>query len=1032
MRRVSELFWRFLPAVRRGERSRALFFIGLMTLLSAAQTLGLAGSEALLLARLGPTRLPEAFVAAALVTVAGSLLYASKVGALRNDSLFVGMLLAAAALLGAATPAALSGDARVLVGLFCAFYLTQAVFVNHFWTFSGDYFDTLTSKRLFPVFTVGSSVGGLLGGVAALLSIRALGAVSLIAGWALLLACAALLLYLGRRSMRGWGPVELAEADETSVQAMRAAAGYLRRARLGRALALSALGMVLSLFIAQYVYSQIFAAAFPRPEALATFFAGYLAITNLVEIALELWLTPWLIRNLGVPSAQLVHPLLMLSAFGGLAFQPGVASGVAARATRELVDNAVAQPIRSLVCNALPLRLRGRLRAFLEGVVVYAGMAVAGALLLALGDPPPRVLAAVGGVASLLYLGANWVVRREYVRELEVAIRAGRLDLSEVEGIGRFETERLAQVARALLQEETRRASPSLLRMLPQLAEHGALDLVREGLQHPQAEVRAACVSALAEAPGDDVDALRAACADADPRVRRAALEALARRPEASQLLQAELQARRADPDVQVRARAAALAGADGVGWLRAMLRSPDASEATAAAALAPASLAGEVAARARDASAPLRAVALERLAEVAPGAPLPPGALAEALAAPEPRLRGAALRLLSRTAGPDLGRVARGLADPALAPRGEAIRALAGHGEAGVAAAEAYFRDGRERAVRAALEVVARVDAPSRRELLRRELLHHVQRMWACELALPLLPEESDVASTFLRLAFDDEAGRHRRLAFRILGLDGNPRAIRNVYRALRFGAPRARADALEVLSNLGDREASRLLVLRFEGELDDERRMDALALVRVPAERAALLRESRRAESLWIRAAAAALDPSLGHNAVGVATMERLLALKKVPLFESLTLDQLDAVARLGEERDFQPGEVIVREGEAGDELYVLLEGSVEVFQERQGVQQRLRAIAAVAYFGEMAVLDNQPRSATIVVREPSRLLALAGHQPEGADPPDAGHLVRDPARALGAGAERRAALSPPGVCLRGNAPHSILPRA
>ncbi|HEX5068197.1 MAG TPA: cyclic nucleotide-binding domain-containing protein [Myxococcota bacterium] len=984
MRRVSELFWRFLPAVRRAERSRAVFFTGLMTLLSAAQTLGLAGSEALLLSRLGPARLPEAFVAAALVTVAGSLLYASRVGVLRNDRLFIGMLIAAGVLLGVAVPGALAGQPLVLIGLFCVFYLTQAVFVNHFWTFSGDFFDTLTSKRLFPVFTVGSSVGGLLGGVAALAAVGTLGPASLIAGWALLLACAALLLLVTRRLLRSWGPVEFEEADETSVEGMRAAASYLRRTPLGRALALSALGMVLSLFLAQYLYSEIFAAAFPQPETLATFFAAYLAITNLIEIALELWVTPWLIRHLGVPSAQLAHPLLMLASFGALFVQPGLAAGVSARVSRELIDNAVAQPIRSLVCNALPQRLRGRLRAFLEGVVVYAGMAAAGALLLALDEPPVKALAVVGGAASLLYLGAGWIVRREYVRELESAIRAGRLDLSEVEGIGRFETERLAEFARTLLREDARRPSPSLLRMLPQLAEHGAQGLVREGLRHPNAQVRAACVSALARTPeaGSDVETLRAACSDADPGVRRAALDALARHPAALDALRAELEARRADPDVRVRARAASLAGASGVAWLRDMLRSPDEDAAAAAAALAPASLAADVAARASDAGAPLRSVALERLAEVDPGAALPRGALADALGAPEPRLRAAGLRLLSHARTPDLARVARGLADPALAPRGEAIRALAAHGEAGVTAAQAYLRDGRERAVRAALEVVARVDAPSRRELLRRELLHRARLMWACELALPDLPQEADIPTRFLRLAFADEAARHRRLAFRILGLDGNPRAIRNVYRALRFGAPRARADALEVLSNLGDREAARLLVLRFEGELDEEHRRAARSLVPVPTDAASLLREARGAESLWIRAAAAALDPSLGHNAVGVETMERLLALKKVPLFESLTLDQLDAVARLAEERDFRLGEVIVHEGDAGGELFLLLEGVVEVFQGREGgAREKLGEIAAVDYFGEMAVLDDQPRSATIVAREPTRLLALAG---------------------------------------------------
>jgi HEAT repeat protein len=983
MHRVSELFWRLLPAVRRSERSRAVFFAGLMTLLSAAQTLGLAGSEALLLANLGAERLPEAFIVAALVAVAGSLLYAWGVGAARNDRLFGWMLVGSALLLAAATPAAARGAPPVLIALFCAFYLTQAVFLNHFWTFSGDYFDTLTSKRLFPVFTVGSSVGGLLGALAAALGSRSFGAASLIAGWALLLGCAALLLRLARRPLHRWGPLELAESDETSMQGLRAAASHLRRTRFGRWLVLYSLGMVLALFIAQYLYSGLFAAAFPRPEALAMFLALYLAVTNLIEIALELWVTPWLIRRFGVPSAQLVHPLLVMASFGALAYRHGLAAGVAARVGRELVDNAVAQPIRSLVYNALPARLRGRIRAALEGVVVYAGMAGAGLLLLLLEAPEPFTLATLGSVAATLYLGAGLVVRREYLRELEDAIRAGRLDLSEVEGVGRFETEHLAQLAMRLLEEEAPRPSRSLLRLLPRLAELGALEPVRSGLRHPHSEVRVACVAAIGAArdPGDAA-ALREACADPDASVRRTALRALAGWAEVAEGARPELEARRRDPDPVARAEAAALSGADGEEWLRAMLRSSDVLEATAAAALAPAGFAAALAARARDTDPRVRAAVLERLAEVAPGTDLPEQTLPEALAAPDPRLRSAALRLLAHRPDTDPGRVARGLTDPALAPRGAAISALVARGEVGVRAAQVYLRDGRERAVRAALEVTARVDAPARREQLRRELLHHVRQLWTSELVLPLLPQESDTAATFLRLAWEDEAARHRRLAFRILGMDGNPRAIRNVYRALRFGARRARADALEVLSNLGDREAARLLVLRFEGPLDEEKRAAASALVPVPAERGALLALSRRAESLWIRAAAAALDPSLGHNAVGVATMERLLALRKVPLFESLTLDQLDAVDQLAVERDYQPGEVIVRQGEAGDELFMLLEGSVDVLLDHgQPTQERLRTLEAVDYFGEMAILDDQPRSATIVANRPSRLLALAG---------------------------------------------------
>ena len=90
-----QLFWRFAPDVRSHERSRFLFFAGLVALGSAAQTLGLVGSEALFLSRFGVSKLPETFIAAAAVTVLGTLGYAASVGRLRNDWLFLWMTLGA-------------------------------------------------------------------------------------------------------------------------------------------------------------------------------------------------------------------------------------------------------------------------------------------------------------------------------------------------------------------------------------------------------------------------------------------------------------------------------------------------------------------------------------------------------------------------------------------------------------------------------------------------------------------------------------------------------------------------------------------------------------------------------------------------------------------------------------------------------------------------------------------------------------------------------------------------------------------------
>ena len=111
--------------------------------------------------------------------------------------------------------------------------------------------------------------------------------------------------------------------------------------------------------------------------------------------------------------------------------------------------------------------------------------------------------------------------------------------------------------------------------------------------------------------------------------------------------------------------------------------------------------------------------------------------------------------------------------------------------------------------------------------------------------------------------------------------------------------------------------------------------------------------------------------------------AIMERLLALKEVPLFKNLSLDQLEAVHQITKEVEYLPGEVILKQGDRGDELYMLLEGRVRIFtnygtpnEDEKGEQR------AVSAFGEMAVLHDGERTATVVAAERSHLLCLDGN--------------------------------------------------
>ena len=108
----------------------------------------------------------------------------------------------------------------------------------------------------------------------------------------------------------------------------------------------------------------------------------------------------------------------------------------------------------------------------------------------------------------------------------------------------------------------------------------------------------------------------------------------------------------------------------------------------------------------------------------------------------------------------------------------------------------------------------------------------------------------------------------------------------------------------------------------------------------------------------------------------------MEGLLALRNVSLFTHLTLEQLEVINRLMREAHYLAGEAVVREGDEGDDLYVLLDGEVDCFKNQGGHDEIfLSTLTAGMYFGEIAIFDSAPRSATVVVTRDVRLLTLDG---------------------------------------------------
>ncbi len=981
---TAELGARWLPAVRVRERGRAGFFLALGACVTLAQTVGLAGSEALFLSRLGAGWLPATFVLASGTTVLASIGYAFRVGAARNDRVGVELLAVAAFAVAGVALGVTLGWTWTLPALLCLYFAGQAVLVNHFWTLVGDHFDVVASKRVVPLFTAGMSVGGAVGGALALALGRGGSASWLIWAWALGLAAAAALVRLSRSRLRRWGRLEFEEEDETSAASLQAAVRFVRIDPIGRWLVASTLAMVLALFVAQYQYSDVLARSYPDEARLAAFLGLFLAVTNALELVVELALAPWLIRRAGVPRTNLLHPVLTLVSFLVLAASYRLPAALLARMNREMLENALANPVRNLVYNALPLRFRARIRAFLEGIVVYAGMSVAGVILLLAGDLPPAGLSLAGAGLALLYLLANGRVRIHYRRALVDELRARRLDLRALGGeLGRREVSELARLWAGLLRSEAERPSPVLLDLPPLLAARGFLEPLRNALGHSHPAVRRASLAALATTEmAGDVSLWTRALGDADPEVR---LQALMRLPEAHETaLAPELRARLGDDDPRLRAEAARRLGTEGHERLVRMAASGDVREARAALERLPRPLGAEALRRLEDRHPDVRAAALACLARLDRCAEASLGTLIEALGDPSASVRLAAVACLAAHPDPAAREaLGRGLADPIREVRHAAVAALARHGDLGCEVARPALDAENEVEVRAALRVLGAVQTRRAREWLRTEQRRRVRAAWQAQLALRVVPLESDRGGALLRLAYGDAFTRELRLAFAALAQLEDSSVVRSVERTLRHAPVRVQGDALEVLANLGDSQASEAMALLLERSGLEERLGSLRLELKAPRDLEELRATGRESSSRWIRLAMEAASVTASARA-GENFMERLLFLRQVGLFSGLTLEQLEAIEGMTHEVQFVSGEVIVPEGAPGKELFLVVEGEVAVYKDHgtpRAVQ--LNTLGAGSYFGEMAVLDNAPRSATVVAVAPTRLLTLDGER-------------------------------------------------
>lgn len=104
-----------------------------------------------------------------------------------------------------------------------------------------------------------------------------------------------------------------------------------------------------------------------------------------------------------------------------------------------------------------------------------------------------------------------------------------------------------------------------------------------------------------------------------------------------------------------------------------------------------------------------------------------------------------------------------------------------------------------------------------------------------------------------------------------------------------------------------------------------------------------------------------------------------EKVTALRQVPVFDGLSDKELDEIEKLTHERKYQAEEHIFKDKAPAEGMFIIISGGVEIYLENDGSKNVLAELSDQDFFGEIALLDEEPRSAGAVATAPSILLGF-----------------------------------------------------
>ena len=945
-------------SIKPGESRMAFLTIGVMLFTSMGAALGGTGIEALFFARFGVEYLPYMFVGLGVTSMIMSFGVTALLSRVPKHILYVAIPLLISIVLILARVALFTGSNWLYPALWLGKEVLNILIGIVIWGIAGAVCDTRQAKRLFPLFNASRILGQVIGGFVTGVLVASIGTENLLVVWAVTLILAFLLsrALLKRAQVNSAPEKKSRRRQPTLAQEMQRGFQYVRSSPLMTWIAISTIFFSILYFSISLPFSRAATGQYANEDSLATFLGLFNGVNTAVAFLVSLFLANKLFARFGIMICVLALPIIYLIGFGGLVIAPAFAIIVAFRFVQMLWLAGVADPAWQAMFNVVPPERRDQVRTFISGVPEQAGTFIAGGILI-IGEQrlAPQQLYFVGLFAAAACTYVIYQARRGYNNALIEALRAGRPNLfySEEQPFGGFHQDAFA-VQTAL--DGLRNADPIIRRVSAEIL--GNLSLPEStialvnGLGDADSLVRAACLRALSQSKATPalLD-IAASLSDPEADVRFEAVSALSHLAINKSGLTRYIAPLLDDADAHVASRVA-------VSLLRVNAKYEDAKQY-----LRHTAVFGDISAREyaltalgewgdteafhflvnelRDRSLPavIRSVILSSLARIDSSKAAPH--LIESLWNENQSVLETSAKLLGEIGLPVLDSVLSVLP-------------------------QAEKSDG-------ALLALEHLPVPQHQPILdfaRAE----VSRAGEYDALMRGVSFQSkNEAMSFLSDMLHKKSHVHGIRALRAVGLLDDRNAMNIAIENLQSPDASQRANVIEALESISVkwRDILHPLMKLWEDE----------NVATQPVDWERLLRD----DDEWI-CECAAFAKNYGETKMDtlatLSLMDRILFLRRVPLFAALSPADLKQVAAIASEEVFPDGEVIAEEGEQGDAMFVIISGEVRVCLNEVEIARRTSG----EYVGELSVINREPRIATLTAAGDVRTLCIDQKSFEG----------------------------------------------